>query len=93
LWSIARGAVPLALFGPHDYARTMGRLATPMLIAAAVAPLPGAYLIAEFGPRGTLLVLALGAVLATRVTVRGGERPIRIVVGLALLLMASQLLR
>jgi MFS family permease len=63
LWSIARGAVPLALFGPHDYARTMGRLATPMLIAAAVAPLPRAYLIAEFGPRGTLLVLALGAVI------------------------------
>jgi len=36
---------------------------------------------------------ALGAVLATRVTVRGGERPIRIAVGLALLLMAGRLLR
>jgi uncharacterized membrane protein YfcA len=35
---------------------------------------------------------ALGAVLATRLTVRGGERPIRIVVGVALLLMASRLL-
>jgi len=35
---------------------------------------------------------ALGAVLATRLTVRGGERPIRIVVAVALLLMASRLL-
>jgi len=35
---------------------------------------------------------ALGAVLATRVAVRGGERPIRIAVALALLLMAGRLL-
>ena len=34
---------------------------------------------------------ALGAVVATRVAVRGGERPIRIVVGVTLLLMAVQL--
>jgi uncharacterized protein len=34
---------------------------------------------------------ALGAVVATRVAVRGGERPVRVVVGLALLLMAARL--
>jgi uncharacterized membrane protein YfcA len=34
---------------------------------------------------------ALGAVVATRVTITGGDRPIRIVVGLTLLLMAARL--
>jgi uncharacterized membrane protein YfcA len=34
---------------------------------------------------------ASGAIVATRVSVRGGERPIRLVVGLALLLMAVRL--
>ncbi|GAB4360658.1 MAG: MFS transporter [Oricola sp.] len=63
LWSIARGALPLAVFGPHDYPRIMGRLATPMLIAAAVAPIPGAFLVETYGPHGTLLVLAAAAVI------------------------------
>jgi uncharacterized membrane protein YfcA len=34
---------------------------------------------------------ALGAIVATRVALKGGERPIRIVVALALLLMAARL--
>lgn len=63
LWSIARGALPLALFDPQDYARIMGRLARPMLIASAVAPLLGAALIERFGPHATLAVLTLGAVV------------------------------
>jgi MFS family permease len=57
LWSIARGALPLALFGPGSYARTMGRLATPMLIAGAAAPTVGGLLIQWLGPDGTLSVL------------------------------------
>jgi uncharacterized membrane protein YfcA len=44
---------------------------------------------------GTALVLAAGtatgAVVATRVSVKGGERPIRIVLAVALLLMAVRL--
>jgi MFS family permease len=63
LWSIVRGALPLAVFGPHDYPRIMGRLATPMLIAGAVAPIPGALLIEAYGPDGTLLALAAAAVI------------------------------
>ena len=63
LWSIARGSLPLALFGPHDYPRIMGRLATPMLIAAAAAPMLGAFLIEAYGARDTLLVLAIGATI------------------------------
>jgi predicted MFS family arabinose efflux permease len=58
LWSIARGALPLALFGPGSYARTMGRLATPMLLAGAAAPTVGGLFIETFGPDGTLSALA-----------------------------------
>jgi hypothetical protein len=36
--SIARGTLPLALFGPEHYARIMGRLALPSLLAQAVSP-------------------------------------------------------
>jgi predicted MFS family arabinose efflux permease len=63
LWSIVRGALPLAIFGPHDYPRIMGRLATPMLIAGAVAPIPGAFLIDAYGPQGTLMALTAAAVI------------------------------
>lgn len=58
LWSIARGALPLALFGPGSYAQTMGRLATPMLLAGAAAPTVGGLFIEAFGPDGTLMALA-----------------------------------
>jgi uncharacterized membrane protein YfcA len=34
---------------------------------------------------------ALGAIVATRVSVRGGERPIKVVLGVALLIMAVRL--
>ncbi len=36
--SIARGTLPLALFGPEHYARIMGRLALPSLLAQAASP-------------------------------------------------------
>ena len=36
--SIARGTVPLALFGRDGYAVLMGRLAMPILIAQAASP-------------------------------------------------------
>jgi predicted MFS family arabinose efflux permease len=49
MW-IARGTVPLALFGPDRYAILMGRLAFPSLIAQALAPSGGALLIESSGP-------------------------------------------
>lgn len=57
LWSIARGALPLAIFGPSDYPRIMGRLAAPALLASAAAPLLGSWLIATTGSDGALRVL------------------------------------
>jgi len=61
LWSIARGALPMALFGPDLYAQTMGRLARPMLLSAAAAPSVGAFLIAALGADGALVALAVAA--------------------------------
>ncbi|MBI1219389.1 MAG: MFS transporter [Rhodobacteraceae bacterium] len=63
LWSIARGALPLAIFDPQDYALVMGRLARPTLIASAAAPLVGSALLDHLGPYGTLDTLAVVSVL------------------------------
>lgn len=63
IWSIAKGTLPLALFGASGYAVLMGRLAMPTLIAQALAPSIGAILILRFGAETTLGALAiLGAV-------------------------------
>lgn len=59
IWSIARGSLPLALFGPRDYPRVMGHLAAPILAASALAPLAGSLLIARLGAEATLSVLAM----------------------------------
>jgi MFS family permease len=63
IWSIARGALPLALFGPQGYAVVMGRLATPSLVAQALAPSAGALVMARYGADATLGVLATLAAL------------------------------
>ncbi|MEM6666347.1 MAG: MFS transporter [Pseudomonadota bacterium] len=49
LFSIARGALPLALFGADRYPIIVGGLARPWLIAQAAAPILGAWLIGRFG--------------------------------------------
>jgi predicted MFS family arabinose efflux permease len=61
--SIARGTVPLALFGRDGYAVLMGRLAMPMLVAQAASPFLGALLLDRFGTTATLTVLCVGAVV------------------------------
>jgi hypothetical protein len=57
LESIARGTLPLALFGSNGYAKLMGRLAMPSLIAQAAAPSVGALLLERYGAHGTLACL------------------------------------
>ena len=54
--TIARGALPLVIFDPHNYAAIMGKLATPALIVQAVAPSVGAVLLG-YGETMTLGVL------------------------------------
>jgi MFS family permease len=67
--SIARGTLPLALFGDHRYAAIMGRIAMPSLIAQAASPSLGAVLIERFGADATLA--ALFAVAITNVVLVG----------------------
>jgi MFS family permease len=61
--SIARGTLPLALFGADGYATVMGRLALPSPLAPAGAPILGAYLMGRLGPRATLAGLLATAML------------------------------
>ena len=58
---IARGTLPLALFGAAHYPVIMGRLAFPSLIAQALAPTLGALLIERAGAPATLAWLAIFA--------------------------------
>jgi hypothetical protein len=61
IWSIARGTLPLALFGAEGYAVRMGKLATPSLLTAAAAPSLGALLIDTAGPEAAMTALAVVA--------------------------------
>jgi len=64
--SIARGTLPLAVFGARNYPSIMGRIAMPSLIGQAASPSVGALLIDGFGADGMLAGLfcvALGNVV------------------------------
>ncbi len=61
--SIARATLPLALFDPGNYARIMGKLALPALVAQAAAPSIGTFLMLQLGAGGTLATLALLAAI------------------------------
>lgn len=61
--SIARGTLPLAVFGEHRYAAIMGRIAMPSLIGQAASPSLGALLIDGFGADGALAALFAVALL------------------------------
>ena len=63
LWSIARGAVPLALFGADRYPLATGRLAQPALLSAAIAPSLGAVLIDWLGTDQTFVFLAAASLV------------------------------
>ncbi len=58
LRSIARGTVPLAMFGREGYAVLMGWLALPVLVAQAFSPTVGDLMIQALGTTGTIAVLA-----------------------------------
>jgi len=78
--TIARGTLPLAIFGPKDYAYRLGLIGAPSRIAQALAPLGFGLLIEPLG-RGVLVVssmlcvAALMALLLLRRDVRGTPDP------------------
>ncbi|MGE0523012.1 MAG: MFS transporter [Variibacter sp.] len=56
--SVARGTVPLALFGPERYPVLMGRLALPLLVAMAASPLLGGIALQRGGADALLMLLS-----------------------------------
>jgi len=62
--TIARGALPLLMFGPAGYGRVIGRIARPALFVQAFAPFVVASAVETLSDR---MVLLLGTVLALAV--------------------------
>lgn len=60
---IARGTLPLAIFGAERYPVLIGRLAFPSLMAQALSPFVGAVMIERFGPTATVAALMAFAVM------------------------------
>jgi hypothetical protein len=64
LITIARGAVPLALFGAAGYGALIGRIAGPSLLIQAAAPLALAFVIERTSDPAALACTAAFAVIA-----------------------------
>jgi hypothetical protein len=64
IMTINRGTLPLALFGPAGYARMLGWLAVPVLLAQAVAPTLTAPLVAALPALDVFLLCGAGAAVA-----------------------------
>jgi hypothetical protein len=76
LITIARGAVPLALFGPAGYGHIMGRIGGAFLVMQASAPLALAFA-AERSSDATVLAIVAGFALISFVGLVAMRRPDR----------------
>jgi hypothetical protein len=61
--SIARGTLPLAVFGERHYPAIMGRIAMPSLIGQAASPSEEAMLVDNLGAKGALAALFAVAIV------------------------------
>jgi MFS family permease len=64
LLTIARGTLPLALFGAAGYGRLIGRIATPFLVMQSMAPLVLAFVVEKVSDAAALGCVAFFAVVA-----------------------------
>ena len=64
LLTIARGALPLALFGATGYGRLLGRIAKPFQVMQAIAPLALAFVVERVSDPAALAVTACFALAA-----------------------------
>jgi MFS family permease len=70
--TIARGSLPIAMFGIAGYGRIVGRIARPAQISQAVAPFAFAFVVEQWSDRSALvaamvmILIALGCFLAIR---------------------------
>jgi MFS family permease len=77
LLTIARGTVPLAIFGPHAYGERTGLIGAPARAAQALAPLTFGLLLDQIGLRSlaisaSLCLLAFAALLFLRPSTAAG---------------------
>jgi len=77
LLTIARGAVPLALFGASGYGRVLGRIAKPFQVMQAVAPVALAFVVEHRGDAAALAVTAAFGIvsLACLIAIRRPKAP------------------
>ena len=74
--TIARGTLPLAIFGPKDFGYRLGIIGAPARLAQAVAPLAFGLLIDVMGAKVLMVSSALSlSALAALVLVRVRPRP------------------
>jgi hypothetical protein len=64
LVTIAKGAVPLSLFGRKGYGEVLGILAAPNLVLNAAAPLLFALLLSWTGPAPALMIAGVAALVS-----------------------------
>ena len=64
LITIARGAVPLALFGAVGYGRLLGRIAKPFQVMQAVAPVVLAFVVERGSDVAALTLTAVCSLIA-----------------------------
>jgi hypothetical protein len=62
--TVARGALPLLMYGPIGYGRVIGRIARPGLFVQALAPFVVASAVERFSDRAVLEMGIVGALLA-----------------------------
>ncbi len=74
LITIARGAVPLALFGAAGYGHLIGRIGGPFLAMQAIAPLVLAF-VAEQASDPAVLAVAAGAALISFIGLAAIRKP------------------
>lgn len=63
--TIARGTLPLAIFGPDNYGYRLGLLGAPARVSQAIAPLLFGFLIDAFGDRVLFISSALSLIALT----------------------------
>jgi hypothetical protein len=62
--TVARGALPLLMFGPTGYGRVIGRIARPGLFVQALAPFVVASAVERLSDRTVLEMGIVGALMA-----------------------------
>lgn len=74
--TIARGTLPLSMFGPKDFGYRLGIIGAPARMAQAVAPLAFGLLIDVMGAKVLMVSSALSlSALAAVFLIRAGKRP------------------